>query len=56
MSCVSLPVIFSLSGANAAVTTQDPCGTGEVAKSGFTTVVAPSGACPDVLKGYEMPP
>jgi hypothetical protein len=50
MSCVSLPVITK-GCVNAPVTTQLPCGIGEVAKMGFGTVVAPAGACPDVTYG-----
>ena len=45
MSDVSLPVITS-GEANSPVTTQLPAGTGDVAQMGFTTVVAPTGACP----------
>ena len=55
MSAVSVPVIVSLPGANAAVTTHEPCGIGDVANKGFTTVVAPSGACPDPVKVRVMP-
>ena len=51
MSFVSFPVISNAPDANAPVTTHDPCGMGDVANSGFTTVVAPSGACPDEVIG-----
>src|SRR5258705_1932207 len=47
MSLVSVPNIFNFPGVNAAVTTQDPAGIGDVAKIGLGTVVAPGGACPD---------
>lgn len=46
ISLVSLPVIFNGAPLNMAVTTQEPTGMGEVADNGFTTVVAPAGACP----------
>jgi len=49
MSCVSFPVM-TRGCANAAVTTQEPCGIGEVAKMGLGTVVAPAGAWPSVVK------
>ena len=48
MSLVSLPVTIN-GVANCAVTTQEPCGIGEVANIGLGTVVAPGGAWP-VLK------
>src|ERR1700730_9627727 len=56
MSFVSFPVMTSFPGTNAAVTTQDPAGMGEVANKGFTTVVDPSGAWPEVINGLLYPP
>ena len=42
----SLPVIYNLPPLKAPVTKQEPAGIVEVAFIGFTTVVAPAGACP----------
>src|SRR5215204_5061787 len=55
ISEASVPVIVSLPGANAAVTTHDPAGIGDDANNGFTTVVAPSGACPDPVRVFVIP-
>ena len=47
-SFVSFP-LMSKGSLNAAVTTQEPEGMGEVLKMGLGTVMAPGGACPDVV-------
>ena len=60
ISFVSLPVIVSICGVPVELTycpvaRQEPCGIGEVANIGLTTVVAPGGACPVEIEYVVTP-